>query len=453
LRPRPPLLPSLRRIRAFRGSLVAITAAVAAAAGLGVVGADSRWVAALGDTIVAERAVPEGVPFASAPTSGWDNVLVAAELIFHWLDTFGPHGLLVAQVLAVGAGFVLLAAGARSAGAGDSSIALVLPVVALGALSSLVVLRLQLFSLAFFPGLLFLIRRELREPSRWIWLAPPILAIWGNLHGAVLVGYAVLSGYLLLARSRVDPRGALFVWLASTIALLATPALLETVDYYRGVLTNQAAKRGIGLWAPLTLESPLDVLFIVAAVVLVALAARGRPQLWELAVIAGLAFLTVRTARSGVWLLFTLAAPAARGLNVQRALPSALAAALTTVLVAVGALGLVRGPASTGASDRVLATALAAARGTPVLAQDVLAEQVALAGGRIWVGNPLDAFSQADQRLYLDWHEGDRDGDAALAHAPRVVLVHPGSDSERRLRANARLRELARDDNAVVYGR
>ena len=402
---------------------------------------------------MAERAVPDGVPFASAPTSGWDNVLVAAELIFHGLDWFGPHGLLVAQVLAVGAGFAFLAAGARTAGAGDSSIALVLAVVALGALSSLVVLRLQLFSLAFFPGVLFLIRHEARKPSRWIWLAPPILAIWGNLHGAVLVGYAVLSGYLLLARSRVEPRGAVFVWLASTIALLATPALLETVDYYRGVLSNEAAKRGVGLWAPLTLESPLDVLFIVAAVVLVVLAARARPQLWELAVIAGLAFLTLRTARSGVWLLFTLAAPAARGLNVQRALPSVLAAALTTVLVAVGALGLVRGPTSTGASDRVLATALAAARGTPILAQDVLAEQVALAGGRIWVGNPLDAFSPADQRLYLDWHEGDRDGDGALVHAPRVVLVHPDSDSERRLRANARLRELARDDNAVVYGR
>jgi hypothetical protein len=422
-------------------------------AGLGVVGADSRWVAALGDSIVAEREVPNGVPFASAPTAGWDNVLVAAELIFHWLDGFGPHGLLVAQLLAVGAAFVFLAAGARSEGASDSSIALVLVVVAIGALTSLLILRLQLFSLAFFPGLLLLIRREVRTPSRWIWLAPPLLAIWGNLHGAVLVGYAVLSGYLLLARSRVQPRAALLVWLASTVALLATPALLETVDYYRGVLTNEAAKRGVGLWAPLTLESPLDVLFIITAVVLVLLAARGRPQLWELAVIAGLAFLTIRTARSGVWLLFALSAPAARGLNVQRALPAALAAALATLLLALGTLGLVRGPASTGASGRVLDTALDAAEGTPILAQDVLAEQVALAGGRIWVGNPLDAFRPADQRLYLDWHDGSRDGDGALAHAPRVVLVHPDSDSERRLRANRRFRELARDDNAVVYGR
>jgi hypothetical protein len=94
-----------------------------------------------------------------------------------------------------------------------------------------------------------------------------------------------------------------------------------------------------------------------------------------------------------------------------------------------------------------------AAAGTPILAQDVLAEQVALAGGRIWLGNPLDAFGTEDQRLYLDWHEGRAAGDAALRHAPRVVLVHPGSESDRRIRARGRLRELARDEHAVAYGR
>lgn len=83
----------------------------------------------------------------------------------------------------------------------------------------------------------------------------------------------------------------------------------------------------------------------------------------------------------------------------------------------------------------------------------MLAEQVALAGGRIWVGNPLDAFSHADQSLYLDWLEGRAAGDAALRHAPRVVLVHPGSESDLRIRARGRLRELARDEHAVVYGR
>ena len=127
--------------------------------------------------------------------------------------------------------------------------------------------------------------------------------------------------------------------------------------------------------------------------------------------------------------------------------------ALAAVLLILTLLGFVRGPRSTGAGEECSRTALTAASGTPILAQDVLAEQVALAGGRIWVGNPLDAFSRADQRLYLDWHEGRPAGDAALRHAPRVVLVHPGSASDLRLRRDGRFRELARDAHAVAYGR
>ena len=439
-------------MREARSSAVAVVAAVAAAAGLGIVGADSRWVAALGDSIVSSRAIPDGVPFASAPTAGWDNVLVAAEVLFHGFDRYS-HGLLAAQVVAVAAAFALLAVGARREGASDGSTALVLLLVALGALSSLVVIRLQLFSLAFFPALLLLLRSETAEASRRIWLVPPLLAIWGNLHGAVLVGYAVVGAYLLFARLRSQPRTAVSVLAASTLALLATPQLLDTIDYYRGVLTNEAARRGVGLWAPLTIGSPLDLLFLCAASVLIVLAVRGRARTWELVVLAGLAFLTVRTARSGVWLLFAAAAPAARGFTLRQALHPRIAVALGTVLLAVAALGFISGPRSTGAGERVLATSLDAAAGTPILAEDVLAEQVALAGGRIWVGNPLDAFSRADQRLYLDWLEGRPAGDAALRHAPRVVLVHPGSESDQRIRARGRFRELARDEHAVAYGR
>jgi hypothetical protein len=435
-----------------RSSTVAVAAAVAASAGLGLVGADSRWVAALGETIVSSRAIPDGVPYASAPTAGWDNVLVLAEVLFH---AFGrsSHGLLAAQLVAVAVGFVLLAAAARKDGAADGSTALVLLIVAVGALGSLVVMRLQLFSLAFFPALLLLLKGETASGSRRIWLVPPLLAVWGNLHGAVLVGYAVVSAYLLFARLRAQPRTAVAVWIASTLALLATPQLLDTVDYYRGVLTNEAARRGVGLWAPLTIGSPLDVLFLCAASVLIALAIRGRARTWELVVLAGLAILTVRTARSGVWLLFAAAAPAARGFTLRQLLSPPVAAALAAVLVAGATLGLVRGPRSTGAGERVLRTSLDTAAGTPILAEDVLAEQVALAGGRIWVGNPLDAFRSADQRLYLDWLEGRPAGDAALRRAPRVVLVHPGSESDRRIRARGLLRELARDEHAVAYGR
>src|SRR5262249_56621921 len=98
-------------------------------------------------------------------------------------------------------------------------------------------------------------------------------------------------------------------------------------------------------------------------------------------------------------------------------------APLTTPAVAVVAYGLVQGPKNTGAGPGLLAETIRQADGTPVLAQGLLAEQVAQAGGRVWMSNPLDAFPQRDQRLYVEWLHGTPSGAAALAHAPRAVLV------------------------------
>ena len=55
----------------------------------------------------------------------------------------------------------------------------------------IVAIRGQLFSLPLFAVCVLLLRAETREPSRRIWLLVPLLALWGNLHGAVLTGAAV----------------------------------------------------------------------------------------------------------------------------------------------------------------------------------------------------------------------------------------------------------------------
>lgn len=423
------------------------------ASAIGAIGADTRWLAALGSEIVSTGGVPDGVPFASAPSQGWENVLVLAELAFHALDLLGDRGFLLAQLAAVAVGFAVLAVDARREGATEAATAVVLLVVVVGALPSIAVVRLQLFSLALFPVLLLLLRGETRGPSGRIWLLVPLIATWGNLHGGVLVGLAVATAYLALERARTEPLTALGVWVASVLALFATPALERTFDYYRGVLENEAARRGVGLWEPVDPSSPLGLLLVVAAAALVLLALRARPKLWEVVALAGLAFLTIRTSRSGVWLLFSAAAPAARALPVARTPRQALALAGALAAGTLILIGVVRGPVATSASPETVDQALAEARGTPVLAEPALAEQVAASGGRIWVGNPLDAFPRSDQKLYLDWVEGAPSGDAALSRAPRVVIVRPGSPAEERLRGNGSLAELVRDENAVVYGR
>jgi hypothetical protein len=429
---------------------VALGAALAAVAG--TIGADARWLPALGRIIIDRGTIPDGVPYASAPSAGWHNVPVLAELTLRGLmSVAGDRGLLVAQVVAVGASLAILAWDLRGAGADDFGGALVLLVVVIGALPALVIIRSQLFSLLLFAALVAVLRKEAREPSARVWLLLPLFAIWSNLHGAVLVGFAVAAVYLVLERGRRQPLVAAAVLGGSALAVCATPALEHTPDYYLGVLHNEAARRGVELWAPLSLTSGFDLLLLAAAVTLVMLGLRARPALWETLALAALAVLTIRTARSGVWLLFFAAAPAARALRFGSGRSLRLAASALALSAAVAVFGLARGPLSTGAGKPLLDEALQRAHGTPILAEGVLAEQVALAGGRVWMSNPLDAFSRRDQSLYLDWLAGDPDGDAALRNAPNVVLVRRHSETGRRVSHDRRLREIASDATAVLY--
>ena len=419
---------------------------------LGTIAADSRWLAALGGYVVRHGSVPDFVPYASAPSHGWHNVPVLGELVFHALEVLaGGRGLLVAQVIAVALAFSLLAVDARRTDASESSAVLVLLLLVPATLAALANVRAQLFSLVLFPLLVVLLRAEARQPSRRVWLLAPLVAVWSNLHGAVLVGLAVAALYLVLDRARREPWVAIGALGTSVLALFATPALWHTGSYFHGVLGNEAARRGAGLWAPLSFSSGLDLTFVVCALLLLAAALHGRPALWELAALAGLAGLTVHAARGGVWLAFFVATPGAAGIGRGTVSRSRLALPALVAMAGLAVLGIVQGPHRAGAGRTLLRQALAAAADTPILAEDQLGEQVALAGGRIWVGNPIDAFRRRDQRIYLDWLRGRPAGDAALLHAPRVVLVRPGSAAQRRLARRGVLREEARDAGGVLY--
>jgi hypothetical protein len=117
------------------------------------------------------------------------------------------------------------------------------------------------------------------------------------------------------------------------------------------------------------------------------------------------------------------------------------------------ALGFMRPIQVDGAGEPLLRKAAVTAHGAAILAEPIAAEQLALHGDRIWIGNPLDAFAQRDQRLYLDWLRGRPAGDVLLTGPVNVVLVARGSAAQRRLAVSKRFRELARDAHAVLYAR
>lgn len=435
---------------------LALAAVGAATALLAQIGGDARWLPALGSEIGLTRGLPDGLPFAAAGSEGWKNVPVLAELVLHWLyAAFADRGLVLAQVAAVVAGFAVLARDLRAAKTGDAASALVLVATAVAAAPALLVVRAQLFSLALFPLLVLLLRSDARSPSRRVWLVVPLVAVWSNLHGAVLVGVIVTACYLLLGRGRRDPAVAGAVLCTSFAAVFATPALLGTASYYHDVLSGEVASRALQMWAPLSLRAPLDLLFLAVAVPLCAAAIRVRPPVWELATLAVLAAMAVHANRNTVWFALFVAVPAARAFDLAgrqtRVQRLALAAAVPLGIAIV--VGLAQTPIQTAAGAALVRRAAAAADGKPILADPINGEQLALAGQRIWIGNPLDAFDRRQQRLYLDWLEGRPQGDGELAAASCAVLVAIESKPQRGLARNRAYRELARDARAVLYER
>src|SRR5207253_1666080 len=113
-------------------------------------------------------------------------------------------------------------------------------------------------------------------------------------------------------------------------------------------------------------------------------------------------------------------------------------------------VGVARTPEPSGASGRLLR--FAAGAPAPVLADGINAEEVALSGHRVVIGNPLDAFPKREQRLYLDWLAGRPSGDAELRRAD-VVLVTVGSPPARRLARRSDFCRALHDRRAAVYVR
>ena len=445
------------RPQSSRLTWLAVALGAGACALLGSIGADARWLAALGGTILERGSIPSGVPYAAAPSVDWVNVPVLGELVFHALQVMGgDRGFLVAQLIAVTAALTLLALGMRALGASDAASAVVLMLVFFAAVPSFLIVRAQLFSLVLFCAALLLLRGESRRSSRRVWLLVPLIVLWANLHGGVLLGLAIAAAYLVLERARQEPVVAASVLVACCAALFVTPALLDSGHYYLGVLGSEAAQRGEGLWAPLSIGKPFDVLFIVLAIPLLVLAFRSGSRVWELACIAAFAALTLHAGRNSVWLLCFIAAPAAHGLG-KRYLRDFSVSPRTLVLcawvpAAFLVLGVLQTPQQYGAGERVRSEAARLAAGKPILADGIDAEQLALDGRRVWIANPLDAFSRRDQRLYLDWLNANPAGDALLREATAVVVAR-GSKPEQRLDRDRSFRRAALDARAAIYVR
>jgi hypothetical protein len=171
--------------------------------------------------------------------------------------------------------------------------------------------RAQSYAMPLFAALVWLLARDARRPDRRILLLIPILALWANIHGSILI-----ACLLVLLRCAVGIAGALrnrkpravgrhlAVSCIALLAPFASPYGFELMKYYRSTLTNSAFRAFATEWAGTTFRSWFGpAFFLLAAIVIIAIV---RPEFrlgaFDVVCLLFLALLGLDTLRNVVWL-------------------------------------------------------------------------------------------------------------------------------------------------------
>src|SRR5205085_9265699 len=95
------------------------------------------------------------------------------------------------------------------------------------------VMRTQAFAFPLFAATLWLTLEDVRRPSRRVLLTLPLLALWANLHGSVLLGCGLvaLSGLVSMAQRRRPTGRGLALLIAPWLCLFVSPYALHLPAY------------------------------------------------------------------------------------------------------------------------------------------------------------------------------------------------------------------------------
>ena len=283
------------------------------------------WLTILGGRTVAHSGLPRHDPF-TILTLGhrWVDQQWLAQLGFYGLWSAGGWTLVAVIVLiAYLTAFMLAALTARSLAASDRSVALLFLACFLTGLPN-TVFRAQILAYLLFALLLGLLLSDAKERTRRVYLVFPLLALWANVHGSVVVGAALVSlrGLtVVLERLRARPPAA--SWRGRAAALLVLPWLCTLVSpyglalpgYYRSVLANSKLTDSIVEWAPGTVRG--QPLFFALLLGGLWIAAGSRTTLTGFAklALALLAVLGLLAVRNEVWFALAAAAILPRALD------------------------------------------------------------------------------------------------------------------------------------------
>lgn len=404
----------------------------------------------------------------------WTDQQWLAQLFLYGLDRLGGIRLVMlvhAALASLGlAGAALLA---RRTGASARSVTWVcLPAIVLY-FPGAAVMRPQSLTFVLFVGLLWLLLADERAPSRRVYWVFPILILWANLHGSIVLAASLVSGYGLLeaarglrrAPRRVAGRSAVLA-LAPWACLFASPYALHLPAYYREILFAGGFGSYVTEWAPTTLHlltAPFYLVVIAGAWLLGRHA--GRVSLFQTLLFVGSAVLAFVAVRNMAWFGLVALVVLARLVDELRPAvvePKSLNRLLATAML-VGVLVAVAGVAAKDRSwfleDYPGAAADAAAKAAgptgKVFANESYSDWLIWThpelAGRVAFDSRFELLTRAELRSIAEFRNRV-DGWRRTAQGYRVAVLDPTDEKKVRdalLRAGA-ARVVLADPKVVV---
>jgi hypothetical protein len=269
------------------------------------------WMALVSGREIAQHGLPVHDTLATM-THGhrWVDQQWLAQLLLYWLWIAGgvKLALLVHATLGIGALAGAAALARRLGGSARTTTWVCLPVlVAYYPESS--VLRPQTFAYPLFVAALWLLATDARAPSKRVFLTLPLLILWANLHGSVLIGAALVSlaGLASLAQHvrRPSARGLVLV-VAPWLCVLASPYALHLPSYYEKILVGGNFSHFVSEWAPTTLTASTAPVYLLVLAGLWLLGRNGgRISTFEKLAFLATSVLAFQAVRNAAWLGLT----------------------------------------------------------------------------------------------------------------------------------------------------
>ena len=241
---------------------------------------DLAYQVRVGESILATGQIPtaDTFTFTVAGTPWVDQQWLAQVTLAAGHALGGWELLAVLRAVLVVFAFGCLAAAAIARGASVRTAA-ILSLLAFAIAAPALALRPQLFGIALFAGLLWVVAARDRHP-RMLVLAPVIVALWANVHGSFFLGPVLLGWAWLddLARGR-PARSSLLALAAGTAATLVNPFGPGVWAYAAGIGADPEITARVSEWQRTSPFTVPGLLFYASAAGALAVAWRGRAGL------------------------------------------------------------------------------------------------------------------------------------------------------------------------------